>query len=562
MSEGTGTTAGTDQGRGSSRLLGASAIMAAGTVFSRASGFVRAGLLAAALGISLHGELFTIANTIPNMLYILLAGGVFNAVLVPQLVRAMREDDDGGQAYTDRIMTAAGLFLLGVTIVLVLAAPLLLDLYLSSDYGRPGLAPQRESIVDLTRYCLPQVFFYGMFVLVGQVLNARGRFGPMMWAPIANNAISIAVLVGYLLTFGPATGAELRGPYSMSQEALLGIGSTLGIAAQFAILVPYLRSAGFRFRPRFDLRGTGLGHTLRLGLWTVGFVVVNQAAYLVLVRLASSGVIGDDGTGYTVYSTAFLVVMVPHSIVTVSLATAALPDLSAAAAENALARLAATLGSVLRTALVIVLPFAALLPLVAEPIARLLLHGAAGNTRAIDAVVPSLALFGPGVVLFTVHYLMLRGFYALEETRTVFINQCWVALTNIVVAIVLVGITDPEHTALALVGAYTAAYLVGSVLSFVVLRRRLGTLHGGVLLRFVVRWGIAVAVATGVAALALIALRAVYSSTAWPWALVEGAVAGATALAVLVPAARTMRIREVTDLVDIVRRRVGAGRRA
>src|SRR5690606_906394 len=116
-------------------------------------------------------------------------------------------------------------------------------------------------------------------VLVGQVLNARGTFGPMMWAPIANNAISIAVLVTYLVVFGKATGEQLTGPFTTGQEALLGLGSTIGIAVQLLILLPYLRAAGFTYRPRFDFRHTGLGHTCRLGSWTVLFVVVNQVTY-------------------------------------------------------------------------------------------------------------------------------------------------------------------------------------------------------------------------------------------------------------------------------------------
>ena len=271
------------------KVLASSAVMAAGTVVSRLSGFVRSALLAAALGNLLHADLFTIGNTIPNMLYILLAGGVFNAVLVPQLVRAMKNDPDGGEAYTNRIVTLAALFLGGVTVVLVLAAPWVMSLYLDGSYDCANLAEQRESVIDFARYCLPQVFFYGMFVLVGQILNSRGRFGPMMWAPIANNVIAVSVLVVYLLAFGPASGSELTGAFTARQEPLLGIGSTLGIAAQFLILVPYLKSAGFTFRPRFDFRDTGLGHTLRLGIWTVLFVVVNQIAYTVVVMLASSG---------------------------------------------------------------------------------------------------------------------------------------------------------------------------------------------------------------------------------------------------------------------------------
>jgi putative peptidoglycan lipid II flippase len=176
-------------------ILASSAVMATGTVVSRASGYVRNLLLAVAIGNELHADLFNIGNTIPNMLYILLAGGVFNAVLVPQLVRAQKNDADGGEAYTSRVITLALLFLGLVTIVLVIAAPLLMRLYLSGSYNDPALAAQRDSAIAFARYCLPQVFFYGMFALLGQVLNARGSFGPMMWAPIANNAIAIVVLV-------------------------------------------------------------------------------------------------------------------------------------------------------------------------------------------------------------------------------------------------------------------------------------------------------------------------------------------------------------------------------
>ena len=226
-----------------------------------------------------------------------------------------------------------------------------------------------------------------MFVLVGQILNARGRFGPMMWAPIANNVIAVGVLVVYLVWFGAASETEQHGAFTTSQEAWLGIGSTVGILAQFLILVPYLRAAGVRIRPRFDFRGTGLGHTLRLAVWTVLFVIVNQAAYVVVVRLASGGTAAsDDGTGITIYSSALLVTMVPHSVITVSLATAILPRLSAHAAAKDDAALSRTLVSTIRTALVVAVPVALLMPLIALSVAQALFgHGAAaadyGTTR-------------------------------------------------------------------------------------------------------------------------------------------------------------------------------------
>ena len=328
-------------------ILASSAVMAAGTVVSRLSGFVRSTLLAAALGLSLHADIFTIANTVPNMLYILLAGGIFNAVLVPQLVRAMKNDPDGGEAYTNRVITLAALFLGLVTVLLIVAAPIVMSLYLDGSWGDASLTEQRQSVIDFARFCLPQVFFYGMFVLVGQILNSRNRFGPMMWAPIANNVISVAVLAIYLVAFGAARGGEATGPFSGDQELLLGLGSTVGIAAQLLILVPYLKSAGFTYRPRFDFLHTGLAHTFKLGVWTVLFVVVNQIAYTFVIRLGSGGTTGGsfDATGPTVYAAAFLIVMVPHSVITVSLTTAILPQLSRRAADGELAALAHTLSA-------------------------------------------------------------------------------------------------------------------------------------------------------------------------------------------------------------------------
>ena len=153
--------------------------------------------------------------------------------------------------------------------------------------------------------------------------------------------------------------------------------------------MPYLRRAGFAYRPRLDLRGSGLGHTLRLGIWTVLFVVVNQIAYIVVQRLATGGAAeSPDGTGFTVYSFSFLVVMVPHSIVTVSLATAMLPRSRRTPPPSDRAALAGSLAGTLRAALVVIVPFAALLPVIAPDLARVV-FGTAPRPRArVDTYVP------------------------------------------------------------------------------------------------------------------------------------------------------------------------------
>ena len=271
-------------------VLSSSAVMAAGTVVSRASGFVRSTLLAAALGTQLHADVFTIANTIPNMLYILLAGGVFNAVLVPQLVRAMKHDADGGDAYTNRIITLAALFLAGVTALLVIGAPLLMRLYLDPAFFTDALAEQRESVIDFARLCLPA----GLLL---RHVRPR-RTDPELARPVRADDVG-AGREQRGLRRGPrpvprglrrrAGRRALRRLHHRARSGSSGSAPRLGIALQLLILLPYLKSAGFTFRPRFDFRGSGLGHTFRLGFWTVAFVVVNQIAYTVVVRLASSG---------------------------------------------------------------------------------------------------------------------------------------------------------------------------------------------------------------------------------------------------------------------------------
>jgi putative peptidoglycan lipid II flippase len=399
-----------------------------------------------------------------------------------------------------------------------------------------------------------------MYVLVGQVLNARGRFGPMMWAPIANNVISVGILAAYLVVWGPVGDGAGRGEaLGSAQEVLLGLGSTLGIVAQCLVLLPYLRASGFTYRPRFDFRDPELRHTLSLGVWTVLFVVATQTAYLVVVKLASGGTAGDgEGTGYTVYSASLLIMMVPHSIVTVSLATAILPRLSSYAHEGRLADLGSTVGSTLRTSLALVLPFAVVLPIVAGDVAGFA-FGWAGGEDTAASFAPTLALFGPALVFFTVHYFMLRGFYAMEMTRLVFFIQLAVSATNIVVATALVPRRPPEETAPMLVVAYLASYAVGAGVSFVLLRRTVGGLQTPQLVRFLVRMLLVLAAAGAAAALVEWGLSGLGERPGPLLALLRGGLSGLAGALVLLVGARVLRVTEVTSLVDTVAARLRRG---
>jgi putative peptidoglycan lipid II flippase len=541
----------TEERRRTTRLVSTSALMAAGTATSRVLGFFRLMLFVYLFGNGTRqAEMFTIATTVPNSMYILLAGGVLNTVLVPQIVRAIRSDPDRGEAYTNRIMTA-GLIGLGlITVLLTLAVPAIISLYSASGWKSPQLAAQYQSMIMLALYCMPQVFFYGVHVMAGQVLNARDRFGPMMWAPIANNVVSIMVLLLYLIVFErTATGA----PFTTGQELLLGLGSTLGIVAQAAFLIPFLRASGYHFRPRFDFKNTGLGKTFRLAKWTLGFVLVTQAALVVVTRLATGATVGGKGAGLTAYSNAYAVWILPHSLITVSLATAMLPAASRLAAAGDRPGVAAETMRALRLAITALLPAAVAFLVLGLPLAHLV-FGFGQGAKDAGFVGGALMALAIGLVPFTVQYICLRAFYALEDTRTTFFLQCLIAGTNVVLGVAVVLLLDnPALVATGLALSYSAAYLIGLPISFSRLRRKLGDLDAEALVRHCVRLILAVSPA---AIAAWVISWAFASQSGSQLALALGLVlAGVVAVGLFLLMARLMRIHEVSQIVATLARR-------
>ena len=537
------------------RTLRSAAVMAAGTVLSRLLGFVRIALLAAAIGTALRADIFTAANTIPNSLYILLAGGVFNTVLVPQLVRAIKNHDDGGQNFTNRILTFGFVVLAVVTVGCVLLAPAIAGLYMPDELKDPSRAPERASMVMFVRLCLPQIFFYGAFVLVGQVLNARRRFGPMMWAPIANNLVACASIIIFLLIYRTGDNPPT---YSHGEELLLGLGHTVGIAVQLLVLLPYLRASGHSYRPKFGLRGTGLGHTARLGIWTVLFVAVNQVTLVVVTRLAIAGSATHDPgakAGLFAYSTAMLIMLVPHGIVTVSLATAALPQMSALAADGDVAEVDRLSARSIRQTLAIVVPAAAAMIAFAYPIVTVIAGYGSGknNLTLMSYTLITLAL---GLVPFTVQYFQLRTFYAFEDTRTPFFLQCAIAATNIAAAVigvrVVLDVEDLRFSGVVLGAAYALAYLVAVLLSRPVLRRKVPRVPGAGVGLPLLAMVIAAVLGAGAGRLVLWLVGLAVEWSGPVGAVLQLAVAAAVMLPVYAGVARVLRIHEVNDVVSMV----------
>jgi putative peptidoglycan lipid II flippase len=535
-------------------LLRSSSVMAVGTALSRVLGFVRSAVLAAAIGIGVTADTFGVANTIPNILYILLAGGVLNAVFVPQVVRAMQQPD-GGRAYTDRLLTLAGAVLAVVTLVATLAAPLVVRVYAGGKWTAEDMAVATA----FTFWCLPQIFFYGLYTLIGQVLNARGSFGPMMWAPIVNNLVAIAGGLLFLALFS----VDFLDPSTLGPGAiaLLGGSATLGVVLQALVLLPVLRRTGFGWSPRWDFRGQGLGKAGDLAKWTLLFVLVNQLAYVVIVRLATNAgkaaavVAGQGAGGYVTYSNAYLIFILPHSVLTVSIVTGLLPRMSRAAADGRLGDLREDLSNGWRLCAVGTVLVAAGYLALGPDLTRVLF---AANVSTEDARFVGLvtAAFALGLPAFSAQYVALRAFYALEDTRTPFFLQAAIAATNVALALAAYAVAPLRWKVVALALAYSATYAVGLVLSTAVLRRRLGGVDGPRVVRAYVRLVAAVALpalaAWGVAR--LVTDRVGVDLVASLTALAAG---GLVLVGGFLAAARLLRIPEVAALTSTVRGRLG-----
>lgn len=545
-------TGAVDERERSARQIAASKLMAAGTLVSRILGFVRAMLLAVALGNGTRqAEMFTLSNTLPNMIYVLLAGGVLNTVFVPQIVRAIKNHSDGGEAYTNRVLTVMLSILAAITVVATVAAPLVVSVYLDPQWLGPRFAPFFDNIVMLGYLCIPQLFFYGVYVLVGQVLNAHEKFGPMMWAPIVNNLVSVLIFGVYLLVWG--TDTDPQTPFTLNQMLVLGLGATLGIALQSVVLIPFLRQIGFRFRPRFDLRGAGLGRLFGLAKWTLFFVLVTQLGLIVVTRLASGATLGGGGgAGYNVYDKGYLLWILPHSLITVSLTTAMLSSASARAAVGDLRGVAAEAMRTMRLAITALVPVSIAFVALGLPLAQLLFGNGQGE-RDAPFIGWTLMALAVGLVPFTLNYVVQRTFYALEDTRTPFFQQCIVVALNVGFALALVlPFSAPRWIAPGLGLAYSLAYAIGFAIAFPWLKRRIPGLDGAPLVRLATR--LTIAVAPG-AVFAYVVCTILLRETSQPIRAAALAGCGVVAVGAFIGLARLLRIGEVTDLISTVRRR-------
>ncbi|MET0740807.1 MAG: murein biosynthesis integral membrane protein MurJ [Candidatus Nanopelagicales bacterium] len=546
--------AGPEPPTGDSGLLRASATMAVGTLLSRLTGFVRLVVLLAAIGQGVFADTFTVANTLPNIVYLLLLGGTINAVFVPQLVKRLRSDADRGQAYTDRLLTVVGGALLVITVVVVLAAPLIVRLY-ASDWDERDY----EVSVTFARYCLPQILFYGLFTMWSQVLNARGRFAAPMFAPVVNNLVAIASAGAFLAIAGTGTTTD---SVTDGEMALLGLGSTLGIVLQAFVLVPVMKRTGYRYRPRFNLRGSGLGTAGRLATWTIVSVTASQLAYLVVSRLATAANSaaqaegGSHGAGITVYSAANLFFVLPHAIITVSVATALLTRMSHSAHARDLAAVGDDVSLGLRYVGAAMIPAAALFVVLGPSIGEVFFSFGSGSVDDAVYLGTTLSLFAVGLPAYSGSYVLTRAFFAMEDTRTPALVTCLMAVVNIALAVAFAAVLAPERVVAGLALAYALAYTVMAVVLTWLLRARLGGLGLTLVLRTYTRLVVAAAAAVAVSFGVLTLLDQVGSPSGPAGALVAVVVCGTVGVVVFVLVARFLHVTEVAYVVDVVTKRL------
>ena len=533
------------------------ALMSSGTFVSRVLGALRGVVLAAAIGATGQvADAFSVANKLPNVLYLLLAGGALNAVLVPQVVRAYRRN--AGQEYVDRLLTFGFAVLAAVTVVLTAAAPLLVRLYADPcSQAQVGLA------TTFAYWCVPQMFFYGAYALLGQVLNARGSFGPYMWTPVLNNVVSIAGFGVFILLFG-ASGGDAAAWDGVRITVLAGT-ATLGIVVQAVMLVPFLRRAGVHYTPRWGLRGSGLGRAGTVAVWTFVGLAVGQLGYIVVSRVASAapGAAGvatgmcaahTPVAGNAAYDYAFLVFMLPHSLITTSLTTALFTRLAGQAHDGDEQGVRASLSTGLRAIALTTILAAAIVGVLAYPVVRLFLWtSGADEIAAVGAVVVAMVV---GLPAFGAWSMFQRVYYAYEDARGMVPVQVVMAVV-VVVGTLLARLLAPARWWVAGAGvAMSVSYLVGALLAVPAVRRRIHSVDGARVLRVHVQALVAAAVAIGAGLVVLLPLGA-SPAVGLGGAILRCVVVGTVMTAVYLGALRLMRVTELGMMLSSARTTAG-----
>ncbi|MEW2377207.1 murein biosynthesis integral membrane protein MurJ [Micromonospora sp. NPDC047812] len=525
-----------------------SAVMAAGSLVSRGTGFIRNLMIGAALG-SLVGDAFTTAVFLPNQVYEFLLGGVLTSVLIPVLVRRRKADPDRGEAYAQRLLTLAVLALAAAVLIALALAPALTALYAGGKDEN-----YTDLVTNLSYLMLPMLFFTGVSALIAAVLNTRGHFAAPMWAPILNNLVVIGIFGLYIVVYG----AKVIRPDQMGwgQILLVGGGTLLGVAVQTAGLLPALRKVGFRWKWRFDFRELGLSELAKLGAWMFCYVAVNQLGLFVVVNLLTRAA-GENSAGLLIYNNVFLLLMMAHGIIAVSIITALMPRMSGAAADGRFHDLTADLSRGTRMVTAVLAPIAVCYAVLAAPISVVVFrYGAFTGDNAL-ATSTVLLVAAVGLVPFAISQLFTFAFYALPDTRTPALVNIPVVALRVLVQVGLFIVFSPTFAAAGMMLGNAISYVAAAVISAMLLRPRVGRIGLGLITRTMGKVLVAALGAALVGLLVVNLLPGDPENLSWLAAAVQLVVGGAVIGGTYLGLAMVLRIGEITEVVGMVRRRLG-----
>lgn len=535
-------------------LMRASAVMASGTMVSRILGLAKAMLLAYAIGSvgSTSADAFQNGNLLPNIVYMILLGGMLNAVLVPQIVKAAH-NPDGGAAYINKILTLITVSLVAITALAMLFAPGIVRL-------TAVIWPEDQLALAtaFAYWCLPQIVFYGLYTVLGEVLNARSVFGPFTWAPVLNNVIAIAGIFVFMLMYGAdPTGADR----SVVDWDALAIGvlagsATLGVVAQGLILFVSWRRAGIRYRPDFVWRGVGLGRTAKIAVWSLATIVVMNLGGLITNNVVAIG--SGAGPSTSAMGNVWLIFMMPHSVIAVSLATAYFTRLSEWGQTGRMTEFREDFSASARQ-IALVMMFAAVVLFAAAPFVARIINISATGVQ-VDQFAVALQAYVISLAAYSFLFVVQRSFYALSDTRTPFLFTTVQMGIVILLSLLLPTFVPPALIGMAYALVWSFATIVQAVLATWLLKRKIGAIDGRRIMASLVKYVIAAipSVAVGLAMTwgfrALVPEFNVFHSILF--ALIEAAVIGL----VYALALRLLRSPELAELTGFVARKLGRNR--
>lgn len=539
----------TDKGPSSAARSGAS--MAIGTLASRILGFVKGIVLGIAIADTAIANIFEGSNNVPNLIFLMIAGGVFNAVLIPQIAKASKHPDKGSD-FISRLLTLGVLGLLALTaVVLLLAAPIM---GLSTSFTGKKL----ELAIVFGLFLLPQIFFYGLFSLLGQVLNAHNSFKAYAWAPVINNVVAIAGLLVFIFVAGSsASTPHTVDNWTIGQTWMLAGTATLGIVVQSAVLLIPVHRLGLNLRPKFGWRGTGLGATAKVAVWTMGTMIIGNLSFIIIMRVATIPAGGDDAPtenssipGIWALNRATELYIMPHSIIALSIATVMFTAMAHAAANKDLSALRSSLGAALRTTGMATV-FAAIALLVLSGPFGMLFSGGHENVGRQIAI--TLSILAIGAPFYSINFILNRAFYAQENARAPFVIQCIMVCIGMASAL-SAALLPEEFIIYGLAASYTLTNVLGPIVSHFFLRAKLGNYGGGLIMRAHMRFLVAALVAGVVGELTLRLFGS--SSTGgfmWssiPAAAIALAVVGTVMAIVYIVILKQLRVAEVDALLN------------